>query len=421
MMTRLNYEDILHIYKLISLDHSAIEISQTLHVNPSSIYRLIKDNKVSQQISKNKKVRSYPFKNCIHLYECKLHMKSCIEPCPRYKKYICPKLRKFPFICNFCPDKSKCVKEQYYFYPDEVYLKRQHRLIHSRKHIRLKTRAFNKFDCWVSPLIQEGKSIEVLYHAYPDAFPVCTSTLRRWINEGYLMAKPIDLRRAVKFKIKKQYQFKRSYSKDPLFKYTHTYSYFKKYIKRHPRASIMEFDTVHGLASEKTKIFTLYHRQSHLQIGIRLDKLTETEVNKKLRNIQTLLGKDYRSLFHVILADNGLEFDGLMKNSIDEKTGQILSHVFYTRPYNSGDKGGCEKNHTLFRYFIPKGKPLSPYSQHDLNLMFSHINSYPRESLSWQSPIDVFKKYFPASILTKLDIQKVDVIDINFKIKTNKF
>lgn len=414
-MTRLNYEDLLHIYKLISLDMSALEISKTLNMNPSTLYRLIKTNRVNKHISRN--VRKYPFKSCVHLHECRLTLKRCKNDCQRFEKYICPRLKRFPFICNFCSERSKCVKEQYLFNPDDVYLKRRKRLIETRKHIRLNKSDFKSFNHWISPLIKEGKCIEVLYNAYPDDFPVSTSSVRRWINEGYLSAKRIDLRRAVKFKVKKQYQIKRRYSHDPLFKYKHTYAYFLNHLKSNLKASIIEFDTVHGVTTEKPKLLTMYHRQSHLQIGFRLESISEKEVNKALRHFQTLLGSDYSKLFNVILADNGFEFDGLMKHSINDDTGEVLSHVFYTRPYNSGDKGGCEKNHTFFRYFIPKGKPLAQLTQHDLNLMFSHINSYPRESLNWLSPIDVFKKYFPVSILDKLDIQKVDVLDINFKIK----
>ena len=46
----------------------------------------------------------------------------------------------------------------------------------------------------------------------------------------------------------------------------------------------------------------------------------------------------------------------------------------------SSQKPHVENNHRLFRYICPKGtdlKQLGLHSQKDLDLLFSHINSYP--------------------------------------------
>jgi IS30 family transposase len=415
-MTRLNYEDILHIYKLISLDKSALEISNKLNIAPSTLYRLIKTNTEVKTITTG--LRNYPYKSCIHLLACRKEIKRCPKTCDRFVKWLCPKLKSFPFICNFCDQKWRCPKEKHTFNPDLVYVKRQSRLVDSRRRISLSNKDFKTFNQWISPLIKNGLGIEVLFNEYPNLFPVSTSTVRRWINDGRLSAKRIDLRRAVTYKVKKQYTYRRSPSYDPLVKFGHTYGQFLNYIKAHPKASIMEFDTVHGLATEKKKLLTMYHRKTHFQIGVLIDDIKESNVNNALVYMQKLLGKTFPSIFEIILADNGFEFDGLMKSSIDNETGQILSQVFYTKPYCSGDKGGCERNHEFFRYFIPKGKSIEHLNQVDINMMFSYINSYPRQSLHWKSPIDLFKNLYSIHTINKLGYQKVDVLDINFKIKT---
>lgn len=415
-MTRLNYDDILHIYKLISTDHSMIEISKTLGVNSSTIYRLIKNNRYTRQIGK--RFRTYKYKNCIHINQCRKNIKVCPHVCDRYVKRICPQLESFPFICNFCVKRKRCAKEQYIFNPDEVYKERQDRLRETRKSIKISRKELKTFNQWVSPLIKNGIGIETLYHSYPEDFPVSTSTVRRWINHGYLSVRRIDLRRAVKYKFKKQYSRKRPYLYDPLVKYGHTYSFFLEHIKNMPDSSIMEFDTVHGQRSDKAKLLTMYHRQSHFQIGILIEDNHALTVKKALVKIQILLADDFSKIFEVILADNGFEFDELMKASISKETGEILSHVFYTKPYCSGDKGGCERNHEFFRYYMPKGKSIQNLTQAGVDKMFSQINSYPRKSLNWESPIDLFKKIFSPQVLVKLNYQKVDVSHINFKIKT---
>jgi IS30 family transposase len=414
-MARLNYDDILYIYKLISIDYSALEISKELNVNPSTIYRLLKENRYIRQIGKS--FRSYKFKNCIHMNQCRKTIKACPSDCDRYVKKVCPLLQSFPFICNFCIKRKGCVKEQYIFNPDQVYKERQERLRESRRSIKISSKELKTFNQWFSPLIKNGIGIETLYHSYPDEFPASTSTVRRWINHGHLSVRRIDLRRAVKYRVKKQYSRKRPYLYDPLVKYGHTHSFFLEHIKTIPEPSIMEFDTVHGQKSDKAKLLTMYHRQSHFQIGILIKDNHALTVKKALLNMQVLLGDDFPKIFEIILADNGFEFDELMNASISKDTGEVLSHVYYAKPYCSGDKGGCERNHEFFRYFIPKGKSIQNLTQSDVDIMFSQINSYPRKSLNWQCPIDLFKKKFSARVINKLNYQKVDVSNINFKIK----
>ena len=40
---------------------------------------------------------------------------------------------------------------------------------------------------------------------------------------------------------------------------------------------------------------------------------------------------------------------------------------------------GVEKNHTLFRDIVPKGKSFDKFTQDTVNLIFSHVNSVKRK------------------------------------------
>jgi len=412
-MARLNYEDILSIYKDISLDYTASQISFKMRIHPSTLYRLIKNN-ISTK-TKSIEHGTYKFLNCMHMNECKKIIQRCPLSCDRFEKYLCPQLLKFPFICDFCEAKGYCKKERHFFHPDQVYLQRQNRLKDSRSHLSLSKKQLSSFDEWISPLIKQKLSIEVIHSKYSHLFPVSVSTVRRWINQSQLSARRIDFLRSVTFKAKKEYVYRRPYNDNPLAKFGHTYQYFLDFINSKTHSSIMELDTVHGLKTEAKKLLTLYHRQSHLQLGIMIPNLYPSSVARVLTNLQASLGVHYNQLFDVILADNGVEFDDLMSVSFNQETGEILSNVFYTRPYNSGDKGGCERNHELFRYIVPKGHALSDLMQEDINYMFSMINSYPRESLNWKTPIDVFLHLFSKDILDILNIKKVPLDEINFK------
>lgn len=412
-MSRLGYDDLLTIYKYISLDLSASQIAKKMKISTSTLYRLIANN---IEVKKRESYSlSFHFRDCKSVSECKKTIKRCPDVCDRFEKYLCDKLCHFPFICDFCESKTYCGKERHLWNPVLVYQGRIERLKKTRSHLSLSKAKIEAFNDWLRPYIKRKCSIEVIHSQYPHAFPVSTATVRRWIDKGVMTIRRIDLLHAVTFKTKKQYALRRPSSMNPLLKYGHTYPYFLDYINTHPVASIIEMDTVHGLMSEEIKLLTIYHRQSHLQLGILIPNSRPISVTRVLQKLQQDLGKWFTPLFEVILADNGFEFDELIPASINSETGEVYSNVFYTRPYNSGDKGGCERNHELFRYLVPKGHGLSDLTQKDIDFMFSMINSYPRESLNWKTPIDVFKKYFPSDILNLFSLKSVPLESLNLK------
>jgi len=412
-MSRLGYDDLLTIYKYISLDFTASLIAKKMNIARSTLYRILTTN-----IEIKKKVNfslSFHFHECKFVSECKKTIKRCPPVCERFQKNLCDKLYRFPFICDFCESRPYCGKERHFWNPVLVYHNRLERLKNTRSHLSLSKAKIEAFNDWLSPFIKKKWSIEAVHSQFSEAFPVSTATVRRWIDRSQMKIRRIDLLRAVTFKSKKQYELRRPSSDNPLLKFGHTYPYFLDYIKAHPEATILEMDTVHGLMSEEPKLLTIYHRQSHLQFGILIPNLRPSSVSHVVKNLQKALGNRYQPLFEVILADNGGEFDELIPASVDTETGEVYSNVFYTRPYNSGDKGGCERNHELFRYLVPKGHGLSDLTQKDIDFMFSMINSYPRESLKWKTPIDVFKQYFPTDILDLLSIKRIPLEDVTLK------
>ena len=48
-----------------------------------------------------------------------------------------------------------------------------------------------------------------------------------------------------------------------------------------------------------------------------------------------------------------------------------------------------EKNHEYIRYVIPKGRSMHNYTQEDISLMASHINSTARDALNGACPFDL--------------------------------
>ncbi len=97
----------------------------------------------------------------------------------------------------------------------------------------------------------------------------------------------------------------------------------------------------------------------------------------------------FMSLFPVILIDNGSEFTNPSSIEFDAQ-GNQRTRVFYCDPSSPYQKGAVENIHELIRGIIPKGCSFDDFSQYDIDIMMSHINSYSRKKLNNQSPHQVF-------------------------------
>jgi len=405
----LDYDEILNLYKYISLNYSTKQICNLLNINRSTLYRVITINSSIKNGFSNK-CFSNKFKNCKHLIKCHENgIKYCPVTCERYEKYMCPKLIKFPYICNFCSLKDGCKKDKRLFHPELAYKIRNDRNIESKSFPKVKVSKLKEFDNEFSPLVKQGLSVETVMNQMKDNCISTSRTVRNWINKSYLMAKRHDLRNAVTRVYDDKYDSKdKRVSKDPLIKVNRTYSCFVEYMKVHDLNELTQFDTVHGLIGDKTCLLTIHHPKSKFQFAIKLNACTSSEVNTAMQTLRKKLGdKYYFRFFRIMLADNGTEFDNMYKLESDEETGEVYAKVFYTRPYRSGDKGSCERNHEFFRYFYPKKKSLDALTQDEIDEIFSRINSYPRKSLEFNTPYTLMKQMMGEEFLSKLNIREI--------------
>lgn len=414
----LNYDELLSLYKYIYLSYPCKMICSIMHKSRSTIYRILINNSEPSFDGRTAKF-SNKYRNCAKLKTCKqAGVKSCEFNCPNYVKWVCPKLKKFPYICNFCLQRQTCGKEKRIFNPEQAYYLRKDRLSESKSSPKVSQEDIVKFDSFFSPLVKQGLSVEIVCESFKNETPVTSRTARNWIDKKYLSVGRMDLRNAVKREYNPDYASKRKISKDPLRKVGRTMSSYCSFMNNHDERDVRQFDTVHGKKKDKQCVLTIHSPSHQFQIGILLSSCTAMEVQKKLDEFKTKLGTDnFYKLFRIILCDNGSEFDSMPDLEIDKETKEQRIHVFYTRPYCSGDKGSCERNHELFRYVIAKGKSLDDLTQDELNFIFSNINSYPRKSLGYQTPYDVFTEDFGTELVTKLGIHKIPFKELTFKKK----
>ena len=84
-----------------------------------------------------------------------------------------------------------------------------------------------------------------------------------------------------------------------------------------------------------------------------------------------------------------------------DATGTTRLNIFYCDPMQASQKPHVENNHNYVRDIIPNKYPIEALTQADIDLMFSHINSTPRESLGGRTPYETFC-FFYGEIAAKL-------------------
>ena len=73
----------------------------------------------------------------------------------------------------------------------------------------------------------------------------------------------------------------------------------------------------------------------------------------------------------------------------------------------SSKKTHVENSHNFIREILPNGQDWSHLTQEKLNLIFSHINSTPRENLGGKTSYEIFTFIYGEELASKLNIQKI--------------
>ena len=332
--------------------------------------------------------------------------------CKDFKKIECSKLKRFPYVCNGCQRVDHCSYDKRYYDCAKAHTLSLRNRILTRKGMRIPQKQINMINKIVSPLIRKGQSIHHIFVTSPTLKTmVCERTIRRLIYNNFLDIKAIDLPRYARFRhVQKTYQEKKNKIANIERLFERTFTEYKKFTKANPELSIVQFDSVIGKACDKRAILTITFPKERFQFGRLIYKSNPNSVNRAIRHIFKMLGPEKtKEVFAVNLADNGREF---------VKFHMLECHdvrVYFTNPYRSTDKAACERNHEFIRYVIPKGISLDDLTQRKLNLLFSHINSYVRESNENKTPFELIEKRFGSEFLKIIGIRKVHPKNIFLK------
>ena len=333
----------------------------------------------------------------------------CNSSCISYEKYICSKLSKPPYVCNGCPQRNKCTLEKRLY--KASYAQREYEQVRSesRSGFALSETELRQIDDVVSPLLKKGQSLHHIAVHHADELMKSERTLYAYINSGLFSAKNLDMPRTIRMRPRKNVSKKLKVDKS--CRIGRDFSCFEKYMCDHPDASVRQLDSVEGIKGGAV-LLTIHFVEQQLQLAFLRQHNDSQSVIDIFNRLYLELRTDiFMELFPVLLADNGSEFSNPSAIELDAQ-GNQRTQMFYCNASAPYQKGSCENNHELIRRIIPKGTDIGLYTQEQIDLMMSHINSYSRKKLGNKSPYEVFEFQYGRKILDVFHLQKIPADEI---------
>ena len=217
----------------------------------------------------------------------------------------CLSISHYPFVCNTCPKKTRCIMKGRYYYADRAHELASFRLHSSRSGSRLSKEQLSMINTLVSPLLNDGQSLHHIYEDHKEKLPISERTLRNLVNHNELDAKNLSLRRTVGRK-KGNHRQPKLLSFDPYLLYNRMYDDFLEI--EAARTWYVELDTVIGNVDSKKVLLTIYFPNIGFMFGRLLPAKEANLVLAELQALRSLIGpKRWQKFFPVILTDRGIQ------------------------------------------------------------------------------------------------------------------
>jgi IS30 family transposase len=341
----------------------------------------------------------------------------------KYKDYkiefnTCKRLNKFPHVCNGCPNKTGCRKEKYYYRSKSAQFDYEEELSFSRIGLDITSEEFEIIDSIVTLGLNKKQSIYHIMCSNPDLIKVSERTIYGWIGDGVMSASRADLKKAIRYKPRKQ---KRKQTKPKGFTLDKTYEDFLEFRKNKPDINYVQMDTVEGKMSDNKVLLTFELMNSSLLLTYIIKHQRAVCVVEQFNRLEKKLGLEkFKEIFGVILTDRGSEFSNPTGMEFSHITGERRCHIFYCDPQRSDQKGSLENVHRRIREFIPKGKSFEKFNQKQINKINSNINGTYLSSLDNKTPFNVSKAHMGSSVLKQLGLTYIAPNDIILHIDSLK-
>lgn len=388
-------------------------IAQTLGKSPSTVCKEVKKNSYSAKY-KQPYMRKNSTYDCAKILECGYNA-VCTKVCDKREPVKCKRRDRTVGVCNGCEllKNRQCRLTRRFYDAEKAQESYSYTLRDSREGVNLTASQAKELGDLLKDGVDRGMSLYAIKQAHPE-ITQSERTLYNYIEQGVFSSSglinidlPVKVRRKAFKAVKAKVRINKAYLNG------RTYKDFQDFIEAHPGLPVVEMDTCYNDVSKGPFIQTFQFVEYNLMIGIYHETRTAQAMLDGVRTLKEWLGDDFGKLVPVILTDRGTEF------SLPKEMEELGCHVFYCDPMASWQKPHVENNHLLFRRICPSRmdlKGLGLESQEKLNLVFSHINSYPREEKHGKSPIEIFTFFHPDSnLLKKLHLKKIDPDKLQLK------
>lgn len=260
----------------------------------------------------------------------------CSSSCILYKKYVCPKLSKPPYVCNGCPERSRCSLEKHLYRASYAQKEYESVRSESRSGFALSESERKQMDDIVSPLLKKGQSLHHIATHHADELMKSERTLYAYINSGLFTARNIDMPRTVRMRPRKNVS--KNLKVDKACRVGRDFSCFQTYMEEHPDLSVRQIDSVEGVKSGAV-LLTIHFVEQGLQLAfLRRCNDSKSVIDIFNRLYLELKPDTFTELFPVLLADNGSEFSNPSAIELDMQ-GNPRTKMFYcnaSAPYQKG-------------------------------------------------------------------------------------
>ena len=145
-----------------------------------------------------------------------------------------------------------------------------------------------------------------------------------------------------------------------------------------------EGDLIKG-AGNRSSVGTLVERTTRFVVLAKMDDAGTVSV---VDSFSAVLNRQPASMRKTMTYDQGREMHG--HKILTERTGV---QIYFADPHSPWQRGSNENTNGLLRQYMPKGSDLSVYSQDELDEIALSLNTRPRQTLGFRTPLAVYTEH----------------------------
>ena len=365
------FEDRKIIASCLAKEFRCVEIADTLGCDPTSVSKEIKRNRIDST---------------------------------RFRFPVdeeCLKLKKFPYVCANCNLKyTKCKFHQFKYDAKFAQVKADRLLVSSRIGVNYTKEEIEKLIIELKVGLSNKKSVYQIAAELP--FDITPQTIYKYIRNGQIPVKRVDLPYAVTYKKRKKIKKEYEYNESKIDRCNRTFVDYLAFSKA-SNLYTTELDFLGSKRGDPYTILTLIIREIHFTLIFLVENKNADKIVKLFDKIESKIGyENFVKVFGLILTDRDpsfADYEGFENSKIFDKK---RANVFYCDAYRSTQKASVENMNKQLRMFFPKGKYLSNFSKDDVKRINIFLNKRKLKSLDGFSPEEVFIRIFGEKVFNNL-------------------